>query len=360
MSLNENERNIGQEYPLPNISEQNLPQKVNIQQEKKDFTQQEEEELNQWKSSNKLFGGTIYLVSGLYLLIAGIIFAIKNEEVIEYKVNYGILDKCLNPSETSICEFILQIEQTMKQPIFVYYEMKNFNQNHQIYLESYDYSQLYSNSNDSLNSNRCKPFRTNMDLNEKFQKQINQNNPSKEIILKNLNGKIFQNSQLNDVAFPCGLRAFTIFNDEYKIYNSEVQKQNEIFVNSTNISWNYDKKYMKNLNTQDYKDKQWLDLEDERVQNWMRPSGLSKFKKLWGRIEQNLQPGSYVVQVKNKYDSQFFDSQKSFIISTVNSIGGKNPVLVISHLIAGSVSFLIGIVLVIYHFKYKFYKQNQY
>lgn len=37
----------------------------------------------------------------------------------------------------------------------------------------------------------------------------------------------------------------------------------------------------------------------EHFQVWMRAAGLSKFKKLWGRIETELAAGSYIVRINN-------------------------------------------------------------
>ena len=38
-------------------------------------------------------------------------------------------------------------------------------------------------------------------------------------------------------------------------------------------------------------------------------------------------------------------------MNTVSSMGGKNPILVLSHLISGSIIFALGLFLIVYHFK---------
>jgi hypothetical protein len=36
-------------------------------------------------------------------------------------------------------------------------------------------------------------------------------------------------------------------------------------------------------------------MSDERFMNWMRIAAMSDFRKLWGRIETDIQPGNYTV-----------------------------------------------------------------
>ena len=34
--------------------------------------------------------------------------------------------------------------------------------------------------------------------------------------------------------------------------------------------------------------------------NWMRIAALSTFRKLWGRIDQEIPPGNYTLQINNR------------------------------------------------------------
>lgn len=42
-----------------------------------------------------------------------------------------------------------------------------------------------------------------------------------------------------------------------------------------------------------------MDLENEHFVVWMRTAGLPKFRKLWGRVRQDLTPGKYTVEINN-------------------------------------------------------------
>lgn len=91
----------------------------------------------------------------------------------------------------------------------------------------------------------------------------------------------------------------------------------------------------------------------------MRAAGLSKFRKLWGRIRKTLTRGTYTVQIENRnfffyfifnfnflssvYPEKKFDAKKYFVLTTINALGGKNNVLVYSYLITGGICLILTI-----------------
>jgi hypothetical protein len=56
----------------------------------------------------------------------------------------------------------------------------------------------------------------------------------------------------------------------------------------------------------------------------MRPSGLPTFRKLYGRIDNGLDKGSYKINVMNNYNVTAFSGSKTFLVTTVNAWGGIN------------------------------------
>jgi hypothetical protein len=64
-------------------------------------------------------------------------------------------------------------------------------------------------------------------------------------------------------------------------------------------------------------------MEDEHFIVWMRQAGLPNFKKLWGIIDKDLPAGKYKVSIDNKYIVKPFQGEKSVVVSTTSSIGGK-------------------------------------
>jgi hypothetical protein len=79
----------------------------------------------------------------------------------------------------------------------------------------------------------------------------------------------------------------------------------------------------------------------------MRPSGLPNFRKLWGRIHQDLEPGDYKVKINNVFDVSQFGGKKIFVITNVNLFGGKNKFLAIGYIVVGLICIVLAIVFVI-------------
>ena len=86
----------------------------------------------------------------------------------------------------------------------------------------------------------------------------------------------------------------------------------------------------------------------------MRTAGLPDFRKLWGRIDKNINPGQselkageYTVKIKNKYDVSKFDGTKSFVISTTNEFGGKNYFLAICYIVVGALCFVFALIFLV-------------
>ena len=89
-----------------------------------------------------------------------------------------------------------------------------------------------------------------------------------------------------------------------------------IFINETNIAWSSDKdlKYKRPVdpnnpaNSNYYKTIQWQDVLDEHFMVWMRPAGLPNFRKLWGRINGDLNVGNYSISINNSKNTNLIIS----------------------------------------------------
>jgi hypothetical protein len=76
----------------------------------------------------------------------------------------------------------------------------------------------------------------------------------------------------------------------------------------------------------------------------MRTAGLPNFRKLWGRIEDDLPAGTYYLKITNLYNVETFSGSKTFVISTTNALGGKNYFLAICYLVVGSLCIVFAII----------------
>ncbi|KAL4510203.1 hypothetical protein ABPG72_010396 [Tetrahymena utriculariae] len=302
---------------------------INYSLNKSEAIKEQEFAMSKWKGSSKLKGAIFYFIGGLYLLIAGIVFEVKNNDITEIRADYYSFPACSNYG-TSCC-FNINVPNHISGPVYLFLEIKNYNQNTDTYFKKYDASQLYSNINGE-DTGDCNPFTTN--------DEILSNKPY--IGYKNLDGGTLQPQS---IAYPCGIRAYDIFQEKFTVQNLQTNLKYDL--SYTGISWQYDVDNMKNQKPSE----QWLDLEFEPYQIWMRPSGLSKFRKTLGKIQSDLTAGAYNICTSNTYNISIYDSQKSLILSNVNSVGGKNLMLVVSHLVGGSVAILGSVGLLLWHYK---------
>jgi len=271
----------------------------------------------------------IYFGFGIVFVGLGVLILLFSNDIVEHKDNY-----CKNPKEKT-CEITFNIDKTMKPNIMIYYQIDGFYQNHRRYMKSRSEKQLKGDDITKKEAEVCEPTITNGQMGKAGEKAID--------------GKTVLNK--DDIAYPCGLMAKSYFNDSFKFYKKDIDKVNfeKIEVNEKNISRKSDReKYKNNKN----KSKQWIDIEnDEHFLVWMRPSPLPNFRKLWGRIEEELKEGTKIkVEIENKYNVSLLfspNATKHLIISPVNSFGGKNSFLAVGCLILGGASLILGIVFLI-------------
>ena len=76
----------------------------------------------------------------------------------------------------------------------------------------------------------------------------------------------------------------------------------------------------------------------------MRTAGLPNFRKLYGKIEEDLPAGTYTVIVDNKYNVSSFDGSKYFVLSTTNVFGGTNYFLAVCYIVVGALCIMFGII----------------
>eukprot|EP00828_Plagiopyla_frontata_P039735 TRINITY_DN5237_c0_g1_i6.p1 TRINITY_DN5237_c0_g1~~TRINITY_DN5237_c0_g1_i6.p1 ORF type:complete len:164 (+),score=37.23 TRINITY_DN5237_c0_g1_i6:27-494(+) len=106
--------------------------------------------------------------------------------------------------------------------------------------------------------------------------------------------------------------------------------------------------YMGNKETA--QQKYWYNVETDTFALWVRPATFGTFKKLYGKINQNLEQGKYQIMIDNYYDVSEYRGKKNFILTTMGPFGTKNQVLPISFLVLGFVELLIA---GLFFYKYK-------
>lgn len=226
------------------------------------------------------------------------------------------------------CSLQFDIPEDMGPPVFMYYRLTNFYQNHRRYVQSLYLDQLKGTavSNATIKSSTCSPLA----IDDKTKKAI----------------------------YPCGLIANSRFNDSIpnpvKVGGSE-----KVAYNMTNkgIAWSSDKDLYKKSEYDRYAvvpPPNWVDYnyerdgipdlhEDEEFMVWMRTAGLPSFSKLARRNDDTaMSSGTYQLDITDRFNVTEYSGTKAILISTRTVIGGKNPFMGIAYVVVGGVCVLLG------------------
>jgi hypothetical protein len=224
------------------------------------------------------------------------------------------------------CTIEIDIEDKIPSPVYFYYEIENYYQNHRIYVKSRSSKQLAGNELSSSEIQECDPVTKIKDL--------------------DWDDKVLENSRFdkNDDANPCGLIAKSYFKDRFSFDGKPKIKE-------TGIAWPSDLED-KFKNTDNWKEVQWTDVEDEHFIVWMRIAATNNFIKLWGKIDEDME-GKYSLKIEESMDFSEFDGKKYILLSNANSFGGKNNVLVYALFISGGLASIWTMVFIFYPFVIK-------
>lgn len=248
-------------------------------------------------------------------------------------------------SNNWVCHLSFDIPESMGPPVFMYYRLTNFYQNHRRYVQSLELEQLKGTAvpNSTIAGSVCSPLATD---------------PA--------TGKAY---------YPCGLIANSMFNDT--ISSPVLKGESDSLYDMTNkgIAWESDKAlYGKthydqwqvvpppNWKDYDYAKQGIPNLnENEEFMVWMRTAGLPSFSKLSRRNDISaMRPGRYQLSINYsmfvpsvpfarkhadngpEFSVKEYAGTKSILLSTRTALGGKNPFMGIAYVVVGGVCVLLG------------------
>ena len=269
----------------------------------------------------------IYLLVGAAFIAYGVLVVNETSKVTEIESRYDYLDTCrAHWWGGSPCSIELNVTSDMSQPVFLYYSIKSMYQNNRYFSKSKDALQLMGDHRTKADVDKtCFPIITMKDLGMNKSLPID---PS-------------------DVASPCGLLPRAMFNDTFSL--TRLDTGVSIPIKETGIAWRSDLR-QKYEHGPDWTEKQWVDVEDgsnhaEHFMVWMGVAGLPHFRKLWGRIEESLPAGQYLLDIESSndhpdYDTSRFGAEKWVLLSSTCVFGGRIMFLGIVYIAVGGVSVL--------------------
>ncbi|KAL4801424.1 ligand-effect modulator 3 family [Aspergillus unguis] len=240
--------------------------------------------------------------------------------------------------EDDICRLEFNIPDPIGAPVFMYYRLSNFYQNHRRYVKSLDMDQLKGKAvkNSTINGGQCDPLKLDD------------------------SGKAY---------YPCGLIANSMFNDTIYspvLLNDQSGEGESYVMTNKGIAWDSDKELIKKTeykpgevvpppNWQKRYPDNYTDAipdlhEDEDFMVWMRTAALPTFSKLSRRNDtQTMQPGRYRLDIKYSFPVTEYGGTKSILISTRTVLGGKNPSMGIAYVVVGGLCVVLGALFTIAH-----------
>ncbi|KAG0371028.1 LEM3/CDC50 family protein [Gamsiella multidivaricata] len=267
-----------------------------------------------------------------------------NGEPPEYRSMQGVTSANNATWTTMKCTVKFNLPVTLKKPVFIYYRLTKFYQNHRRYVKSLDAKQLSGVARDAaeLKGGSCDPL------------------------------AVITENEVQYPIFPCGLIANSIFNDTLGLFlnpfDATTNNNKSYILTDTGISWKAD---MRKYGSTGYTDlskirppPNWrnfpngysassppIDLsKDEHFQVWMRTAGLPNFRKLYSKNEQDdLTSGTYTIDIDMNYNVTSYGGTKSIVISTVSFMGGRNPFLGIAYVVVGVLCVVLGLLFTARH-----------
>ncbi|KAG5518519.1 hypothetical protein PMAC_002915 [Pneumocystis sp. 'macacae'] len=243
------------------------------------------------------------------------------------------------PTKETICVINLEIPVDLRPPVFIYYRLTNFYQNHRRYVKSVSRDQLLGlpkTAEELLRADDCNPLVVN-----------EQGRP----------------------IYPCGLVANSLFNDTIGIPKKIESQELRVLYSMTNkgISWASDKKIYKKTLYQPldvvpppnwilrypngYNETNFPNINDwEEFHVWMKTAGLPTFEKLVLRNDiDTMKAGTYEIEIAMHFPVTKYNGSKMIIISTRSIIGGRNPFLGTAYISTGAISIVVGMLFTICH-----------
>lgn len=308
---------------------------------------------------------TLFVAIGVAFIPTGVHLLNTSNDIYESTIIYDGSDASpdctiYNQNQGTHCPISFTLRDDVDGPLYVYYGLSNFYQNHRLYVSSVD------------------------------QYQIGGTKETKSTLEGTCVSKVENGSQLLN---PCGLIANSYFTDIIT-FDSAHSTPSGLSLDESDIAWPSDSdkfkqpdgfkstivpgpttdcsaynlpagcKYYRNSNTNtsylfyypDDATTQYLyetyptlispidGVTDDHFKVWMRTAPLPSFRKLYGKISGDFKKGNVLrFNITANYEVDSFDGGKSIIISNLGEFGAKNPNLGIAYIVVGIISLVFAL-----------------
>eukprot|EP00770_Monocercomonoides_exilis_P003155 MONOS_3134.1-p1 / transcript=MONOS_3134.1 / gene=MONOS_3134 / organism=Monocercomonoides_exilis_PA203 / gene_product=LEM3 / transcript_product=LEM3 / location=Mono_scaffold00071:47145-48778(+) / protein_length=274 / sequence_SO=supercontig / SO=protein_coding / is_pseudo=false len=228
-------------------------------------------------------------IMACFFLIFGIPILVTSVGVREVVIPYkgGSLSNIINIS--------FPLENQLKSPIYVFYRLNNFYQNHRRFVTSRNYEQLFGNEITSSDKEVC-------------------------------DYRLKENQEVFEQPF-CGIAYSILFNDSISLYENIDDHYTPVNIIRNDLVFSSDKTLYKAVGS-------------ENAISWMKPAALPTFRKPIGKIEESLNPGKYMIQISNNYNITL--EGKDIILSNNTWLGKKNTALGVVYLVLAFVLAILS------------------
>jgi len=298
----------------------------------------------------------LFLVIGAVFLLTGGLLVRAAGQVLEVEVAYDCRNGTTEPRVDEMPCFVdFEVPDDMEPPVYVYYKLTDYYQNHKLYVRSRDDEQLGGGSK----------LPNDLECDEKFSLS------PPDVDIFGVWSVADELDTMDNVVYPCGLVANSVFNDSFAIFDSE---STPLALDETGISWATDREYkFKNaadgstgtnfapfaawkgalcseLPTQALVEScdqaaaaasvypGWCFpgsgycVEDEHFIVWMRTAALPIARKRYATISEKVSSGSYTLRIAPRQYVPGDSSTSATTLYPVYPFGGTKSVVLASNL----------------------------
>lgn len=292
----------------------------------------------------------VLLSVAIVFMPIGIILRDASTNVIEYRKRYDNIDSCYVDSDMNYtvlpknCSVTFTIEENMDAPVYFYYELENFYQNHRRYLKSKSDDQLRGEGNNKVSD--CSPLKKNDGL-----ALVACGLVSASFFEDRFNMYVNGESLCNDSCINYGINNTEAWYEHWDEWYSEPNWSMD------GIAWESDEddkfKFVA-LDTdkqtrigprQEVSGLRLPDVNNSDFIVWMRVAALPNFRKLHRIIsEKDLKKGDEIsVEILSWFPVDEFDGKKYVVLTTTEWCGGENFSLAWTYIIVSTIAIGLAV-----------------